>query len=258
MALINLLEKYYDPEFQINFHNIEKKLNGEIPVTRLELIELINSWGRIDFFYTQYLDEDVKIEQCKATQSEQALLVRKECYDLSKLDVSKITNMERLFMFSNFNGDISNWNTSNVTDMNEMFYYAKNFNGDISKWDVSKVTNMNLMFSNTEEFNQPLNNWDVSNVINMFHIFGKTQKFNQDISDWNLNDMVYFEDAFYKAEAFLNKYNNGEILPNNSNEIKVWFNKNRERMNMIDFKEKHGNEITNFFSNFNLSKIKDR
>ena len=243
MALINLLEKYYDPDFQINFHNIEKKLNGEIPVTRLELIELINSWGRNKSFQTSISNyNQIEIKVCEPL----------ECYNLSKLDVSKITNMERLFMFSNFNGDISNWKTSNVTDMNEMFYYAKSFNGDISKWDVSKITNMNLMFSNTEEFNQPLNNWDVSNVINMFYIFGETKKFNQDISNWNLNDMVYFEDAFYKAEAFLNKYNNGEILPNNSNEIKVWFNKNRERMNMIDFKEKHGKEVDSFFSNFEL------
>ena len=33
-----------------NIYNLEKKLNGEIPVTRLELIYLINSWGRTDYF----------------------------------------------------------------------------------------------------------------------------------------------------------------------------------------------------------------
>jgi hypothetical protein len=27
-------------------YNLEKKLNGEIPVNKLELIKLINSWGR--------------------------------------------------------------------------------------------------------------------------------------------------------------------------------------------------------------------
>ena len=74
-------------------NKLEDKLNGKLPIDRLELLYLVNSWGRIDFFYTEYLDEVVKIEECKATQSEQAFyqnatsnpllvkkLVRKECY----------------------------------------------------------------------------------------------------------------------------------------------------------------------------------
>jgi len=39
--------------------------------------------------------------------------------------------MSDMFHSSKFNGDISNWNVSNVTDMNYMFYKSK-FNGDIS------------------------------------------------------------------------------------------------------------------------------
>ena len=41
---------------------------------------------------------------------------------------------------SDFNKDISGWNTSNVTDMNFMFSDASAFNGDISGWDTSNVT----------------------------------------------------------------------------------------------------------------------
>ena len=37
---------------------------------------------------------------------------------------------------SQFNGDISQWNVSNVTHMSEMFNKSK-FNGDISKWNLS-------------------------------------------------------------------------------------------------------------------------
>ena len=33
----------------------------------------------------------------------------------------------------NFNGDITNWDVSNVTDMTYMFYNADNFNKDSSK-----------------------------------------------------------------------------------------------------------------------------
>ncbi len=194
---------------------LEEKLVGKLPVDRLELLYLINSWGRIDFFYTQYLDEGVKIENCRS----------KECYDLSKLDVSKITSMENLFKYSLFDGDISKWDVSNVTSMKEMFF-------------------------SVESFNQPIGNWDVSNVTNMESMFEYAIKFNQNISSWNTKNVTTMYFMFNNAEAFLDKYNNSEPLPNKTDLIINWFNINRDKMNMIDVKDKHGVELDNFFSNF--------
>ena len=67
-------------------------------------------------------------------------------------------------------GHISGWDTSLVTDTKELFKY-KWFNGDISQWNVGNVTNMQEMFYNASAFNQPLEQWNVGNVTRWTHIF---------------------------------------------------------------------------------------
>jgi surface protein len=52
-----------------------------------------------------------------------------------------------------------------------MFFGCSSFNGDISTWNVSNVTNMSSMFENATNFNQPLNSWIVSTVTNMPSMF---------------------------------------------------------------------------------------
>jgi surface protein len=53
--------------------------------------------------------------------------------------------MEDMFNHSEFNGDIGNWDVSNVTNMKNMFYCSC-FNRDISKWNVSKVEKIKDIF----------------------------------------------------------------------------------------------------------------
>ncbi|WP_425383066.1 BspA family leucine-rich repeat surface protein [Spiroplasma endosymbiont of Melieria omissa] len=57
-----------------------------------------------------------------------------------------------------FNQDLSDWDTSNVKDMNFMFYDAKKFNQDILDWDVEKI---NIFYWFFLEFR---NNWYQKNA----------------------------------------------------------------------------------------------
>ena len=104
---------------------------------------------------------------------------------------------------TSFNGDISGWNVSSVTDMSYMFQESF-FNGDISEWDVSSVTDMNGMFGGATTFNQPLDSWDISSVTDMNGMFGGATSFNGDISDWNVSsvtDMSYmFQESSFNGD----------------------------------------------------------
>ena len=80
------------------------------------------------------------------------------CSSLTSLDVSnwntsKVTNMMGTFMKCSAltSLDVSNWNTSNVTTMWGMFNNACSLKTlNLNSWDVSKVTDMTNMFKCSE------------------------------------------------------------------------------------------------------------
>ena len=80
---------------------------------------------------------------------------------------------------TSFNGDISSWNVSSVTDMGYMFNGATSFNRDISSWDASSVTYMSYMFRGADNFNQTIGGWNVSSAAYMTGMFANATAFNQ-------------------------------------------------------------------------------
>ena len=110
--------------------------------------------------------------------------------DLSNWDTSNITDM--CYMFRECTNltqlDVSNFNTSNVTNMNRMFYKCESLTElDISNFDTSNVTSMGAMFYKCQSLIQlDISNWDTSNVTDMSSMFGDCQSLIQlDISNFN-------------------------------------------------------------------------
>ena len=113
--------------------------------------------------------------------------------DISQWNVSNVTNMFSMFWKSKFNGDISGWDVSNVINMKRMFMFSV-FKGDISRWDVSSVTDMSWMFYHSI-FNGDIRKWDVFSVTNMHRMFAGS-KFNGDIRKWDVSNVRFMEYMF--------------------------------------------------------------
>ena len=129
---------------------------------------------------------------------------KEECIEkyghISDWDTSNITDMSHLFEdMKSFNEDIYRWDTSNVTNMEFMFGAATSFNQVISSWDTGNVTDMNGMFFKCYNFNQDISSWDTSKVINMSWMFYYARSFNQDISNWEIRLAEYGDGLFYKC-----------------------------------------------------------
>jgi surface protein len=137
-----------------------------------------------------------------------------EC-SLNHICTSKITNMSGLFngrnnfpLLKKFNGDISLWDVSNVTNMSGMFEES-DFDGDLSKWDVSRVQTMESMFDNSKYTgeNGDISDWDISSVRDMSFMFYENTEYKGDISYWNVSNVKnmdgMFKDSSYDGDILM-------------------------------------------------------
>ena len=95
--------------------------------------------------------------------------------DISNFDTSKVTDMSSMFYYSRklTSLDISNFNTINVKDMSSMFRGCFELTSlDISNFNTSKVTDMSNMFYDCNDLiTLNISSFDTSNVTNMSGMF---------------------------------------------------------------------------------------
>ena len=125
--------------------------------------------------------------------------------NINNWDISNVNFLGAMFENATlFNQDLNSWDTSGVTGTRNMFFNAAAFNGNISSWNVSNVTNMEGMFRFAIAFNQYIGGWDVSNINNstMNQMFDGCIVFNQNLSSWNVSNVTRMFSMFNNCNNF--------------------------------------------------------
>ena len=157
-------------------------------------------------------------------------------------DVKNVTNMALMFYGWSgrdykFNGEMSNWNTGNVVNMNSMFQWSYSFNqqigektvnftgddydlGSYKAWDLQKVENMSSMFREAGSFNNGVNNsiegennvgnplkftFHSSTTVTLFQMFFGASSFNAPIYHWENTSSIRETNRMFKRASKFNQ-----------------------------------------------------
>ena len=186
------------PSTSMNAVNIEDEESD------YEIKLWLDPTNKTAYYYTEpekvYLNEDSS-KMFFSRFSEQKIKNILEI-DLSNFDTSKVTDMG--YMFDGMTNltplNLSNFDTSKVTDMRYMFYGMRSLTTiDLSNFDTSKVTNMNNMFSimsNLTTLN--LSNFNTSNVTDMNSMFADMRSLTTlNLSNFDTSNVTNMYCMFY-------------------------------------------------------------
>ena len=117
--------------------------------------------------------------------------------NLSNFETSNVIEMNGFFSKIKLDSiDISSFDTSNVTTMQYMFYKTDIKNFDMSKINTSNVTNMSYMFTVSRLKNLDFSHFDTSNVISMRHMFSQIEATSLDLSSFDTSKVTNMTGMF--------------------------------------------------------------
>lgn len=153
-----------------------------------EILPTNTSWWFCGLYKVTSIEN---IENINTTNVTDISSMFRDCVSLTSIDVgsfdtSNVTNMSDMFYMDddfyeypclNEIIGLSSFNTSNVTDMNHMFKNCKITELDLSSFDTSKVIDMSVMFNQCSNLqNLDLSNFNTKNVTNMGSMFSGCKK----------------------------------------------------------------------------------
>jgi surface protein len=149
--------------------------------------------------------------------------------------------MVNCFRETNFNGDLSNWNTSKVTNFYAMFLSNNGFTGQVgtgvSEWNLRSATGVERMFYQATAFNGDVSKWNMgSKVISTYRMFFRASAFSRIwcTESWRLAAITFahFDQAgpgrMYCCNpgSYANDLQNWECDTCAAGRVTTWFNLN--------------------------------
>ena len=119
-------------------------------------------------------------------------------------DLTGVTSLCGMFeCASKFDGDVSGWDVSNITNMSHMFHSTRAFSGKgMHTWVTLGVRTMEMMFYNAKKFNGDISCWNVGEVMDMSYMFEGATVFDKDIKHWDISKVETMIGIFFSADAF--------------------------------------------------------
>jgi surface protein len=148
--------------------------------------------------------------------------------------------------------------TTEMRSFQALFFYNSEFNKDVTTWDSSNVTTLENAFQvNIDSgglFNQNIRYWNTSNVTNMNNFLRNQGNFNQDISNWNVDNVTTF-DSFADHLAYNKKPPRTRADPNLNNFQNIRKNLNDSPFDVIAPNTYSSGQFTYTSSNLEVATI---
>ena len=182
--------------------------------------------------------------------------------DLSSFDTSQVTDMSNMFAgMSNLTPlNLSNFDTSKVTDMSEMFNDMTRLTTlDLSNFDTSKVTNMSWMFRDMYNLTTlNLSSFNTSQVTNMGGMFGFMSNLTSlNLSNFDTSNVTamggMFSHMYNLTSLNLSSFNTSKVTSMGSMFSQM---SNLTSLNLSNFDTSQVTDMSNmFFDTHNLTSL---
>ena len=174
---------------------------------------------------------------------------------VSNFDTSSVTDMCEMFDNCTFltSLDISNFDTSNVKNMKAMFYNCTQLTTlDVSKFDTRSVTDMRHMFARCDSLTTlNLHNFDTRNVTKMSAMFNGCRKLTTiDLSSFNTTNVTTMESMFACCDS-LTSVNLSTFDTSNVETMERMFN-GCESLTILNLKSFNTKNVTNMYNMFSV------
>ncbi|EHD1581827.1 BspA family leucine-rich repeat surface protein [Listeria monocytogenes] len=122
--------------------------------------------------------------------------------DLSNFDTSNVTDMTYMFEENAATSlDLSSFDTSNVTQMKGMFSGSAATSLNLSSFNTSQVTDMSGMFGSSVVTSLDLSSFDTSQVTDMSDMFGGSDTTSLDLSSFDTSNVTTMSQMFIYSAA---------------------------------------------------------